>query len=129
MLGWFSLRLKRDLDFMRRRLSKGKHYYFSQRSSDLLSKCECIISARNFENHSLNFTSLLHFNILLNGKFDCNCVVPEVLTVKSLYCSVIFLNAVFNFIEFPQSVKSYRNRRAPRLNAVKYNMLDSRCEF
>ena len=76
VLGWFSLRLKRDLDFMRRRLSKGKPWYFlTQRSSDLFSKCEFIRSARNFENHSLNF-SLLHFNILLYRKFDCNCVVP-----------------------------------------------------
>lgn len=34
--------------------------------------------------HSLSFTSLLHFNTLLYGKFVCNCVIPELFTAKSL---------------------------------------------
>lgn len=79
VLGWFSLRLKRDLDFMRRRLSKGKPCTFEAaalRAWVIYLLLYSSLSEAVLRNHSLSLTSLLHFNILLHGKFDCNFVVP-----------------------------------------------------
>lgn len=69
VLGWFSLRLKRDLDFMRKRLSKGKfelwviHLLFLQliRSRVHIFKILC--------RHSVSFTNWLNFNTFVR-KFD-----------------------------------------------------------
>ena len=106
VLGWFSLRLKRDLDFMRRRLSKGKSWFFWSRASGLFIIFSALSEAV-LEMHSLSFSSLLYFNTLFYGKSVCNCVVPQFFfTTKSLYWLWFFLN-------FDLILLNFRNPRDP----------------
>lgn len=120
VLGWFSLRLKRDLDFMRRRLSKGKSWFFWIEAG----RPVYLLSFRPHQRRCWRCTvwvlllSLLHFNTLFYGKSVCNCVVPEYFYYK---VSVLTVTFFFNFDLILLNFRNPRNRACSqrRLSSMK----------
>lgn len=100
VLGWFSLRLKRDLDFMRRRLSKGKSWFFWSRASGLF------ISFRPYQRRCWRCTVwvfLLYYILILYFTGNPFVIVLFRSSYKVSVLTVIFFKLRSDFVKFPQS--------------------------